>query len=142
MQTASETTIKHTKDIPAKEILQLYLDVGWSYRNPEKITKAIKNSTLFSSAWKNGELIGVARAVGDDTFNATIWDVAVKKEYQRKGIGTLLINSMLKELKNKGIPLITLYTECTKKNFYSKLGFTLDYNRVLGMYKYNYRYKD
>lgn len=142
MQTASNTIIKHTKDISPETILNLYLNVGWSYRNPEKIQKAINNSTLLTSAWCNEELIGIARAVGDDTFNATIWDVAVKKDYQRKGIGTLIINAMLKELKNKDIPLVTLYTECTKKNFYSKLGFTLDYNRVLGMYKYNYRYKN
>lgn len=142
MQIISELVIKNTKDVSPQKVLDLYLDVGWSYRRPDKIQKAIDNSMLVTSIWKRDELVAVARAVGDNTFNATIWDVAVRKSLQRKGIGRLLIQSMIAELKEKDIPLITLYTECTKKNFYSKLGFTLDYNRVLGMYKYNYRYKD
>ena len=128
--------IDHTNDVSAELIQKLYLSVGWKYRNIKDIQTSLERSVLVTSAWDNEMLIGIARATGDGLFNATIWDVAVHPHYQKQGIGALIIKSMLTKLDDHGIPLITLYTECAKKHFYSKFGFKPNSDRVIAMYRY------
>lgn len=127
--------IKFDKEIPPSLVQKLYLSVGWQFREELIIKDAFQKSIAVTSAWLQDELIGVARATGDGVMNATIWDVAIKRDMQNKGIGNLMVSSMVEKLDACGIPLITLYTEYTKTYFYSKLGFESDLNRVVGMYR-------
>jgi len=127
--------IKFSRDIAADEVQKLYLSVGWQYREVQDIKKSIEKSVLVASVWLDENLIGFARATGDGIYNATIWDVAVKPSFQSRGVGSFLIKSMLTKLDSYGIPLITLYTECAKKNFYSKFGFESNFNKIIGMYR-------
>ena len=129
--------IRYDKYIPPEFIQQLYISVGWQYRECSEIKKSVEGSFLVVSAWLEEVLIGLARATGDGVFNVTIWDLAVKPSYQKQGIGKLLLNSMLAKLKDFDIPLITLYSELDKKKFYSKLGFECGSKKIIGMYKYN-----
>jgi N-acetylglutamate synthase-like GNAT family acetyltransferase len=133
--------ISHEKDISPIVVQNVYSSVGWQYRNVQDIEKSMKNSFLVTSAKYKNEIIGVARATGDGIFNATIWDLAVKPYYQKKGVGTLIIKSMLNKLSEFDIPLVTLYTSYTKKCFYSKLGFNHNVSGVLGMFIKNRQYK-
>lgn len=129
--------IRNDKIIPPEAVQQLYISVGWQFRNCSEIIKSLDRSFLVTSAWIDENLIGIARATGDGVYSVTIWDVAVKPEFQKKGIGRLLLNSMLNKLDDYDIPLITLYSELDKKNFYSKLGFECGSKNIIGMYKYN-----
>lgn len=129
--------IRHDKDISPELIQELYLSVGWQFRDCFQIKKSLEGSFLVVSAWLDEELIGLARATGDGVFSATIWDLAIKPACQKQGIGKLLLNSMLAKLNDCNIPLITLYSELDKKNFYSKLGFECGSKKIIGMYKYN-----
>jgi N-acetylglutamate synthase-like GNAT family acetyltransferase len=133
--------ISHAKDISAQEVQNVYISVGWQYRDVNDIEKSLQNSFWVTSAKYKNKLIAVARATGDGVFNATIWDVAVLPEYQKKGIGSLILNSMLNKLSDCDIPLVTLYTSYTKKCFYSKLGFDHNVSNILGMYIKNRQYK-
>jgi len=128
--------VKHSNKVSPEYIQNLYLSVGWQFRDAQDISDSIKKSLLLTTAWYNEMLIAIGRATGDGIFNATIWDVAVMPAYQNQGVGKLIINSMLTKLDDYGIPLITLYSECAKKNFYSKLGFECNFNKVIGMYRY------
>ena len=78
-------------------IQDLYLSVGWQYREHSGYKKSLlNNSVLVTTRLGNDKfLIGMSRATGDGIFNATIWDVAVRPDYQRQGIGNLIIKSML-----------------------------------------------
>ncbi|EKE04721.1 MAG: hypothetical protein ACD_20C00016G0009 [uncultured bacterium] len=129
-------TIKHDKDVSPDLIQDLYLSVGWQYRDIQDIRGSLDNSVLVTTAWDEEKLIGIARATGDGIFSVTIWDVAVKPIYQKQGVGKLILKSMLTKLDDCGIPLITLYVEWAKKDFYSKLGFETNINKVVGMYRY------
>lgn len=129
--------VRHDKDISPDKVQILFMSVGWNYRDIQNLKKSMENSLLITSAWDGDKLVGIARATGDGVFNATIWDVAVKPQYQKQGIGKLIVNSMLTKLDDCGIPLITLYTTCTKKSFYSKLGFEHNFSKVMGMYRYS-----
>lgn len=132
-----EINIKYDKNIPPEFVQQIYLSVGWQCRDYFQIQKSLEGSFLVASAWLDEMMIGLARATGDGVFSVTIWDFAVNPSYQKLGIGKLLLNSMLTKLNDCDIPLITLYSELDKKNFYSKLGFECNSKKVIGMYKYN-----
>lgn len=50
----------------------------------------IANSNLTVSAWKNGELIGIARSVTDFHYACYLSDLAVCETHQKSGIGKKL----------------------------------------------------
>lgn len=128
--------IKCEKNIAPEKVQDIFLSVGWKLRSFDDIRNSLERSILVVSAWDNDKLIGIGRATGDGIFTATVWDLAVRPEYQRNGVGRKIINSMLTKLDACGIPLITLYTDCSNKNFYSKLGFGIQFNKIISMFRY------
>jgi len=84
-------TIKETKDLDFKKVIDIFYDVQF-LKHPKKrqeykiaIEKAFKNSQYVVSAWKNEELVGIARVLTDETLFATIWNMLVKPAYQKSG---------------------------------------------------------
>ena len=80
------------RPIKAKELMNLYNNVGWwEERKEQDIDKMLKQEGSVG-AWKNDVLIGFARAVSDGKFRAYIEDVVIHKEFQKLGIGTKLVS--------------------------------------------------
>ncbi len=108
-----------------REILDLYASVGWTaYTDvPEKLKRGFANSLLTLGAYKDGKLVGLIRTLGDGETVVLIQDLLLHPEYQRQGIGTLLINRVLEEF--CGVRQIQLATDNTPKTiaFYKSLGF-------------------
>jgi len=127
--------VKLDKNISPQDVQELCAAVGWSRREPGLIARALQNSVAVVSVWDEGLLIGFARATGDQVFNATVWDVAVRPSYQRRGVGRLLMIELLKELDRSHIPLITLYADPGRDAFYRKFGFAGDATGVRGMFR-------
>ncbi|MHB8455635.1 MAG: GNAT family N-acetyltransferase [Acidiferrobacterales bacterium] len=50
----------------------------------------VKNSNLMVTAWSHGKLIGIARSMTDFHYACYLSDLAVHREYQKKGIGKRL----------------------------------------------------
>lgn len=128
-------TVSHEKRISSIDVQDLCASVGWNRRDPVLIARALENSLSVVSAWDRELLVGFARATGDFVFNATIWDVAVRPSYQRRGIGRLLMAELLLELDGYGIPLITLYADPGTDGFYKRFGFSTDPSGVRGMFR-------
>jgi len=128
-------TISHEKNISPLQVQDLCASVGWSRRDPVLISKALNFSLSVVSAWDKETMVGFARATGDQVFNATIWDVAVRPSYQKRGVGRLLMIELLKDLDSYGIPLITLYADPGTDGFYKRFGFSTDPSGVRGMFR-------
>lgn len=111
-----------------EEILNLYKSVGWlNYTsNPAMLKNAYKNSLKILGAYDADKLVGIIRVVGDGYSIVYIQDMIVLPEYQRKGIGTLLLEKILFEYKNV-YPKV-LMTDNTEKTvrFYKSAGFMAD----------------
>ena len=107
------------------EIVPLYKAVGWSnyYEHPEMIERAYDGSLCILAAYEDEKLVGIIRAVGDGHSILFIQDILVYPEYQRKGIGTALMNALLE--KYQKVYQIELATDNTEKTiaFYKSLGF-------------------
>ncbi len=116
-------TYKETKEFTKQEIEDLFLSVNWySGRYPERVVKALKNSSKVISAWDGDKMIGLIRAFDDGEMVAFAHYLLVDPVYQGQGIaGTLL--SMLKE-KYKDFLYFNIMPD-EKKNvaFYQKHGF-------------------
>ena len=111
-----------------EEILNLYKSVGWlNYTsNPAMLKNAYKNSLKILGAYDVDKLVGIIRVVGDGYSIVYIQDMIVLPEYQRKGIGTLLLEKILFEYKN--VYQKVLMTDNTEKTirFYKSAGFMAD----------------
>ena len=127
--------ISHEKDLNPDDVQDICASVGWSKREPELISRALNNSLAVVSIWDKSIIVGFARATGDEVFNATIWDMVVRPNYQGKGIGKLVMIELLKDLDLFSIPLITLYADPGTDGFYKKFGFLTDPSGVRGMFR-------
>ncbi|WP_139840693.1 GNAT family N-acetyltransferase [Gottfriedia acidiceleris] len=101
--------------------MKLYKDAGWwAERNENDIEKMLE-SVISIGAWKDGKLIGYARAISDDEFRAYIEDVVIHSSYRHSGIGMNLVSKLLDELSN--IDVISLFCEEELIPFYTKNHF-------------------
>ena len=121
-----EVILKEYAVYKEAEILGLYTSVGWTNYtdNPEILRNAYLNSLKIYGAYVDGKLVGIIRAVGDGFSVIFIQDLLVHPDFQRNGIGTLLLKRMLKEYEN--VYQMHLITEDSEKtiSFYKSLGFT------------------
>jgi len=115
-------SVSHDKAVPPNAVQELCASVGWSRREPDLIVRALENSLAVVSIWDKDELVGFARATGDKVFNATVWDMVVRPDYQRLGVGRLVMCELLKELDEYSIPLVTLYADPGTDGFYKRFG--------------------
>ncbi|HIJ55422.1 MAG TPA: GNAT family N-acetyltransferase [Deltaproteobacteria bacterium] len=108
------------------QIISLYRYEGWwseETDDPELVSGIVAGSYLFIIALKEDEIVGMGRAISDGTSDAYIQDVTVKKAYRGQGIGTTIINELIKGLRADGIGWIGLIAEKGSHGFYTRLGF-------------------
>lgn len=107
--------------------MALYKDAGWwksAYGEaPEFLNGIMEGSALFAGAFLNKKMIGMGRALSDLASDAYIQDVAVLKEFQGKGIGGKIIQTLIAGLKERGVDWIGLIAEPGTTDFYERLGF-------------------
>ncbi len=116
--------IKTYTNYNENEILNLYSSVGWTAYtdHPEVLKKGFENSLSVLAAYEDDRLIGLIRAVGDGYTIVFIQDILVLPEYQRRGVGTALLQAILDNYKD--VRQIELATDNTPKTiaFYKSMG--------------------
>ena len=107
-----------------EEFNQLFKSVGWGERNEYKINKHRESSVFSVSAYIDGQIVGMARVVGDGAYY-TIYDVVSRKEYQGKGVGTLMMQEIINWYNSIKDDDTYLYLGASKnkESFYEKFGF-------------------
>lgn len=118
------------KEADCARILMLYRAAGWWQmdENPgylETVKGILANSFAFVTASKDGQIIGMGRAISDGVSDAYIQDVTVFEEFRGQGIGKELIRHLIKHLKENHIQWIGLISEPGYERFYSGLGFAV-----------------
>ena len=79
------------------------------------------NSKYKCFVFDGDKLIGSGRALADGLDCSYICDVAIHPDYQGKGLGKQLIQSLINQ--SEGHKKIILYANPGKEGFYTKLGF-------------------
>jgi len=121
-----DIAFEESSNINKEELCALYNDAGWTlYTNDiDRLKDAVANSLQTITARSDGKLVGLIRCVGDGKTIIYIQDILVLREYKRCGIGTRLVDLVLK--KYHGVRQIVLLTDDTEevKEFYRSLGFS------------------
>lgn len=116
---------KDNKDLPCKELYELFLAVGWAKEETttqqmiDNFNIGFLNSTFAFSAWKDGKLVGCVRVLSDLHFRSVILDLAVLPQYQRMGIGRELVSRCRAACPDSE----WLVQTDEAKPFYEKIGF-------------------
>ncbi len=117
--------ISYRNDILPKinEIIEVFLSSGIQrpVHNKDRIKKMFLNSNLIIAVWDQNQLVGLARGFTDFCYCCYLSDLAVKKEYQNRGIGKKLIE-IVKKMIGKETSLILLSAP-DAIHYYPKLGF-------------------
>ena len=109
-------------------------EVNFVKYEPTDIEFALKN-TLYSVVVFDDDIpVGCGRIIGDDKIAFLIKDVVVKKTHQGKGIGKLVMNSLLNYISKHATynAYIGLMSTPNKEDFYEKFGFIRRPNKDYG----------
>ena len=112
-----------------KSLLDLERIAAWlaaSYwaneRDRATIERSLEHSYVVGVYTPIGEQVALARATTDFASFAWIGDVVVHDDWRGKGIGTWLVQTLVDELRRRGVPRFVLGTR-DAHGVYEKVGF-------------------
>ena len=118
-----EITYRCNAPVTAEEVMEVFVRSG--IRRPvdqkERIRKMLAHANLVITAWDGSRLVGIARALTDFSYCCCLSDLAVDRDYQKRGIGRTLIEKV-KEAIGEEAALILLSAP-NAMDYYPKVGF-------------------
>ncbi len=112
------------KSIEPSELANLMASVGWGNEQdyqPEEILRSMAAYPLVAHCRdENGLLIGYVSAFTDGAFSTFIGELIVRPQFQRRGIGSVLLELIAE--KCRGIPIYGTPFEDTR-DFFLERGF-------------------
>lgn len=110
----------------------LYQQEWWSNsRTLEETRNCVAGSQICAGLISaNDELVGFARVLTDFTFKALIFDVIVRKDHRKSGLGDQLISLIKSHEKLQSVKHFELYCRPEMYDFYGKHGFTLNTGEI------------
>jgi GNAT superfamily N-acetyltransferase len=101
-------------------VIDILQEVGMAYHTTEIQKRAFNNSHTVVFVFDEEKLVGFGRALSDGEYQAAIYDVAVLPDYQGKGIGKKIIQTIVGNIPNCNF---ILYASPGKEKFYEKENF-------------------
>lgn len=119
---------------PVDAMLTLRKLAGWRDIDKKSMEKGLANSLYGVVAVLDKEIIGAARVVGDGSTCFYIQDVIVKPEYQKLGIGAVMMTKVMDFISENAYPgtIVGLMSAKGKEGFYEKFGFWKRPNEKFG----------
>ena len=106
-------TFSDRNDFDAAQLIHLYRQAPWAkHRALEQAQAMLAKTDVVISAWDGTRLVGFGRVLTDYVFRASIWDVIVDREYQKRKIGTEIVRRILD---HPPLQHVELLWRCTRK---------------------------
>ncbi|SLM31075.1 Acetyltransferase [Desulfamplus magnetovallimortis] len=107
-------------DVNWDNVTKILKQVGMGHYAPHLHKKAFMNSHTTVFSYINSQMIGFGRAISDGVYQAALYDIAVVPEYQNRGIGKIILKSIMENLQGCNV---ILYASPGKEGFYTKHDF-------------------
>ena len=115
---------RHNFPLDPQDVIRVFDSSGM--RRPTKdvarIARMIAGANLMLSAWSDGKLVGLCRALTDYCHCCYLADLAIDRDFQKHGIGKELI-ARLRAAIGEEVSLVLLST-AVAMDYYPKMGFT------------------
>ena len=123
--------------LQAEDFIRLRIEAGFAEIPMYHARKALQNGLINVSAIYNGELVGMGRLVGDGAMYWYLQEIIILPQFQRKGIGTMIVNYLIDYAKANSITgeftTIGGVSAKGKEPFYEKMGFEIITNGIKKM---------
>ena len=120
-----------------EDFVRLRVEAGFAEVPVAHARKALQNGLINFSAIYNGKLVGMGRLVGDGAMYWYLQEIIVLPQFQRKGIGTMIVNHLVDYAKANSITgkftTIGGVSAKGKEPFYEKMGFEIISNGMKKM---------
>jgi ribosomal protein S18 acetylase RimI-like enzyme len=120
-----------------EEFHQLCVSVGWEkMMNFQVIEKSLENSLYSVVILFESKIIGMGRIIGDGYVYFYLQDIVVHPEFQKMGVGTMIMDKFMSYLKENAPDqaFIGLFSSNEGKNLYEKYGIK-QYPALTGMFR-------
>lgn len=108
-------------------IADLYRAGGWWNEawDPAGLRDLIAGSFAFAVAIDSaaGRAVGMGRVISDGVSDGYVQDLVVLPGYRGRGIGTMILSTLLNYCKSAGVTWVGLIAEPGTEAFYTELGF-------------------
>ena len=117
-------TYTEEKIFTKTQVEELFLSINWlSGRFPDRLFKALLNSSTVITAWDGDELVGLIRVLDDTSMMAYINYVLVKPSHQKMNIASTMLN-IVKEKYKDFLYIEVMLEDKNVLPFYQKNGFS------------------
>ncbi len=118
--------IEAVETVETNALCALYNSVGWSTytNNPDQLVAAIRGSSFVVIATDETGLVGLARAVSDDTTIAYVQDILVRPTHQGQGMGRALLQAILDRYAHVRQKVLLTDDRPGQLGFYASMGFS------------------
>ena len=118
-------TYTEEKIFSVQQVQNLFLSVNWISGNyPERLHKALMNSSTVITAWHEDQLVGLVRVLDDSEMMAYIHYVLVHPDFQGCKIASKML-TMVKEKYKNYLYIEVMPEESKNAAFYQKHGFSI-----------------
>lgn len=118
-------TYRIGSDLDLDDMIELYIDSTLGERRPvaerERMARMLEEADLVVTAWDGDLLVGISRCVTDWVYCTYLSDLAVRADYQRRGIGRELIRRT-REITPEAT--VILLAAPAAVDYYPKIGMT------------------
>ena len=132
----NEPNVKFKNRISVNDYMRLRKTADWNDISRRQAKTGLRNSVYLLSARVKNRTVGMARIVGDGGYVALIVDVVVSPEYRGRGIGTKMMEILMKYINDsiddgEGV-MAQLMSARGRENFYGRFGFAARPSGSLG----------
>lgn len=127
---------RYTDKMTGEEYNELRLSVGWRPITKGQAERGLENTTFLTAVRDEDKIIAMGRMLFDFGYTAYLGDVIVRPEYQGRGIGRRIVESLIERTMDAACEgeriMFILGAARDKEPFYEKLGFKRRPNEFSG----------
>ena len=129
-------TVKY--EIMTDDFVRIRKSLGWNDIPYDLVSKAIAGSMINVSVFDEDKCIGIGRIVGDNALKGMLTDIMVLGEYQGKGVGKLIVTTLIAKLTDSVLEGNCFQLEASptanNREFYIKCGLKYKPENQDGVY--------